>query len=159
MQETFQILTEKIPSLGPKINDELLNLVCSTLSGTQFIQPGSPMEIPPFSKERAREWRNKSIFQKTGESNDDNSDVRIIIQAFRMLRNIENKFSLVEFVRVVALSYIEHTDPKVRRLAALTSCEIYVKDNICKQTSLHSLNAVSEDVYKRQFQHYEFCSQ
>lgn len=148
MQETFQILTERIPSLGPKINDELLNLVCSTLSGTPFIQPGSPMEIPLFSRERAREWRNKSILQKTGESNDDNNDIKIIIQAFRMLKNIKSRFSLVEFVRIVALSYIEHTDPRVRKLAALTSCEIYVKDNICKQTSLHSLNTVSEVLSK-----------
>ena len=61
---------------------------------------------------------------------------------------IDYKFSLVELVRLITISYIEHENPQVRKLAALTSCDLFVKDTICKQTSLRALNTVSEVLSK-----------
>lgn len=148
MQETLLVINEKIPALEPTINSSLLDLLCTSLSGDKFKQPGSPMSLKLLSIERARDWRNQSILRKTGEVNDDSNDAQILTQALRMLHTINHKYSLTEFVRLVVILYIEHENPHVRKLAALTSCDLFVKDNICKQTSLHALNSVSEVLSK-----------
>lgn len=148
MQQTLLIFNEKIQALEPTINSRLLDLLCISLSGEKFKQPGSPASMTPLSIEKARQWRNQSISRKTGEVNDDTNDAQILTQAFRMLQTINHKYSLTEFVRLVTISYIEHENSCVRKLAALTSCSLFMKDNICKQTSLHALNSVSEVLSK-----------
>lgn len=148
MQQTLIVLNEKIPALEPTINARLLDLLCTSISGEKFKQPGSPASLRPLSIEKARLWRNQNILRKTGEVNDDVNDARILTQALRMLQTINHKHSLTEFVRLVTISYIEHENPHVRKLAALTSCTLFVKDSICKQTSLHALNSVSEVLSK-----------
>lgn len=148
MQQTLLVFNEKIPALEPTINARLLDLLCISLSGEKFKQPGSPTSMKPLSIEKARQWRNQSIMRKTGEINDDVNDAQILTQALRMLQTINHKYSLTEFVRLVTISYIEHENPHVRKLAALTSCSLFVKDKICKQTSLHALNSVSEVLSK-----------
>lgn len=148
MQDTLLILNKKIPALQSTINDRLLNLLCISLSGDKFTQPGSPTSIKPFSLEKSRQWRNKTILRKTGEINDDINDAKILTQALRMLQTINHKYSLTEFVRIVTISYIEHDNPFVRKLAALTSCDLFVKDKICQQTSLNALNSVSDVLSK-----------
>lgn len=65
-----------------------------------------------------------------------------------MLQLIHHQYSLTEFVRLITISYIEHEDPSVRKLAALTSCDLFIKDDICKQTSVHALHSVSEVLSK-----------
>lgn len=148
MQQTLLIINEKIPALEPTINARLLDLLCTTLSGEKFKQPGSPTSLKPLSIEKARQWRNQRILRRTGEVNDDIHDAQLLTQALRMLQTIKHKYSLTEFVRLVIISYIEHENPHVRKLAALTSCALFVNDNICKQTSLHALNSVSEVLSK-----------
>ncbi|CCH60866.1 hypothetical protein TBLA_0D03670 [Henningerozyma blattae CBS 6284] len=148
MQRTLLIINEKIPALEPTINARLLDLLCTSLSGEKFQQPGSPVLIKPFSMERARNWRNQNISRKTDEINDDVNDAQILIQVLRMLQSINHKYSLTEFVRVVIMSYIEHENPNVRKLAVLTSCDLFVKDDICRQTSRNALNSVSEVLSK-----------
>lgn len=148
MQQTLLTINEKIPALEPTINSRLLDLLCTSLSGEKYKQPGSPTSLKPLSIEKARQWRNQSILRKTGEPNDDAHDAQILTQALRMLQTINDKYSLTEFVRLVVISYIEHDNPHVRKLAAFTSCTLFVKDNICKQTSLHALNSVSEVLSK-----------
>lgn len=148
MQQTLLIINEKIPALEPTINARMLDLLCTSLSGEKYKLPGSPTSLKPLSIEKARHWRNQNILRQTGEPNDDVHDAQILTQALRMLQTINDKYSLTEFVRLVVISYIEHDNPHVRKLAALTSCTLFVKDNICKQTSLHALNCVSEVLSK-----------
>ncbi|QLQ82667.1 hypothetical protein HG537_0H04300 [Torulaspora globosa] len=148
MQQTLLIINEKIPALEPTINARMLDLLCTSLSGEKYKLPGSPTSLKPLSIEKARHWRNQNILRQTGEPNDDAHDAQILAQALRMLQTINDKYSLTEFVRLVVISYIEHDNPHVRKLAALTSCTLFVKDNICKQTSLHALNCVSEVLSK-----------
>ncbi|CCE63837.1 hypothetical protein TPHA_0F03570 [Tetrapisispora phaffii CBS 4417] len=148
MQDTLMTLNKMIPALQPTINERLLNLLCIYLSGEEFQQPGSPNVQKSFSLATARDWRDKTIFKKTGEINDDDNDARILTQTFRMLQTIVHKYSLTEFVQIVTISYIEHQNPFVRKLAALTSCDLFVKEDICELTSLHALNSVSEVLSK-----------
>lgn len=148
MQESLTMINEMIPELEPVINAKLLDIISITLSGNKFKLPGSPMESKPFSMQEGRHWRNENELQKTGRVNTDSNDTELIIQAFRMLQGIRYKYPMSEFVRGTVISYIEHENPVVRRLTAITSCDLLIRDNICKQTSLNSLNSVSEVLYK-----------
>lgn len=148
MQETLTTLIDKIPSLGPVINEKLLDMLCLSLSGDKFRPPGSPISLKPLSVEKARHYRDQQVLRKTGDFNDDNLDAQMLTQALKMLHSLNYRYSLAEFVRLITITYIEHENPQVRKLAALTSCDLFVKDNICKQTSLHALNAVSEVLSK-----------
>lgn len=55
---------------------------------------------------------------------------------------------LNEFVRDVAIKYVEDDDPEIREAAALTCCQLYVRDPIVNQTSYHALQVVSDVVEK-----------
>ncbi|CUS21363.1 LAQU0S03e00848g1_1 [Lachancea quebecensis] len=148
MQSTFSTIIEKIPALCPTINEKVLDMICLALSGEKFSPPGAPIPLKPLSPEKARHYRDQLIFKKTGELNDDSLDVHYLNQALTMLHKINYRYSLVELVRLITISYIEHENPQVRKLAALTSCDLFVEDSICKQTSLRALNTVSEVLSK-----------
>ena len=53
-----------------------------------------------------------------------------------------------EFVRDVAIKYVEDDDPEIREAAALTCCQLYVRDPIVNQTSYHALQVVADVVEK-----------
>ena len=55
---------------------------------------------------------------------------------------------LNEFVRDVAIKYVEDDDPEIREAAALTCCQLYVRDPIVNQTSYHALQVVADVVEK-----------
>ncbi|KAF3761262.1 hypothetical protein M406DRAFT_52619 [Cryphonectria parasitica EP155] len=55
---------------------------------------------------------------------------------------------LNEFVRDVAIKYVEDDDPEIREAAALTCCQLYVRDPIVNQTSYHALAVVGEVIEK-----------
>lgn len=148
MQETLLVICEKIPSMEVTVNEKLLNIICLVLSGEKFRPPGSPTPMKSLSSETARAYRDQSLLRKTGENNNDTLDAMILTKALRMLSDIKPKYSLTEFIRRVIISYMEHDNMQVRKLAALTSCDLFVKDSICKQTSLYALNVVSEVLSK-----------
>lgn len=51
---------------------------------------------------------------------------------------------LNEFVREAALPYLEHDSADVRKEAVLASTQLMVHDPICHQTSMHSIEVVSD---------------
>ena len=55
---------------------------------------------------------------------------------------------LNEFVRDVAIKYVEDDDPEIREAAALTCCQLYVRDPIVNQTSYHALQVVGDVIEK-----------
>lgn len=144
LQELLKTLIQNTPSLAPIIGIRLLNILSETLSGEEFMPPGSPYRYHHFSAKRARNYRNKTVFQKTNEPNDDAKDSQMLIKALSMLQTIDHRYSLTEFVRMVVIQYIEHDNVKVRKLAATMSCDLFAQDEICKQTAMHALNSVSE---------------
>lgn len=140
MRECLLTLSQRIPPLEPLINQKILNLLSHCLSGFPFTQPGAPNSTNKMNPQQARHYRD-SMVARNGIANDD----LIIIQAMKMLSffNFKNE-SLFEFVRYCTITYIEHENPEVRKISALTSCELFQKDSVCFQTSSYSLNAVSE---------------
>ncbi|KAI0825630.1 armadillo-type protein, partial [Irpex lacteus] len=55
---------------------------------------------------------------------------------------------LNEFVRDNALPYLEDDNPQIRRAAALTCCNLFIKDPICYQASNHSIELVGDVIDK-----------
>lgn len=55
---------------------------------------------------------------------------------------------LNEFVRDCAIKYVEDDKPEVRKAAALTCCQLFVRDPICFQTSNHAIQVVGEVMEK-----------
>lgn len=51
---------------------------------------------------------------------------------------------LNEFVRDVAIRYVDNNNPQIRKAAALTCCQIYIRDPIIHQTSFHAIRVVAE---------------
>ncbi|CAH2355370.1 serine/threonine-protein kinase Tor2p [[Candida] railenensis] len=154
MQNVLQTLIINIPTLTALINMKLLNLLSLVLSGKVFQPPGSPYGSIRMNIPLAKDYRLIMITRDTGLSinnilsnleNYDFYDSGILIKALEMLAffKFEN-YQLNEFVRYCTISYLEHNNPQVRQVAAITSCEIFVKDPICHQTSVYALSAVNE---------------
>ncbi|KAJ5242888.1 uncharacterized protein N7469_001215 [Penicillium citrinum] len=55
---------------------------------------------------------------------------------------------LNEFVRDVAINYVDNDNPEIRKASALTCCQLFVHDPIINQTSGHSIQVVSEVIDK-----------
>ena len=53
-----------------------------------------------------------------------------------------------EFVRDVMINYVEDDNPEVRKAAALSSCQLFIKDPIVYQTSNHAIQVVSQVLEK-----------
>lgn len=53
-----------------------------------------------------------------------------------------------EFVRDVAIKYVDNDNPEIRKASALTSCQLFIHDPILNQTSSHSLQIVSQVIDK-----------
>ena len=51
---------------------------------------------------------------------------------------------LNEFVRDVAIGYVDSNNAGIRKAAALTCCQLYLRDPIIHQTSFHALRVVGE---------------
>lgn len=62
--------------------------------------------------------------------------------------NEEIGHQLNEFVRDVAISFVNNNNPTIRKAAALTCCQIYTQDPIINQTSYHALRTVAQVVEK-----------
>lgn len=52
-------------------------------------------------------------------------------------------YILNEFVRDVAIRYVEDDSPQIRKAAALTCCQLLIKDTIVHQVSRHAIQVVS----------------
>lgn len=51
---------------------------------------------------------------------------------------------LNEFVRDVALQFVDSNSPVIRKASALTCCQLYIRDPIIHQTSHHAIRVVAE---------------
>lgn len=154
MQNVLQTLISNVPSLTNSINIKLLNLLSLVLSGKTYQPPGSPYGSIKTNAALARNYRLIMISRDTGMSINqilsnhdsyDTFDSEILIQALKMLNFFQfENFQLNELVRFCTIKYVEHSNPRVRKIATVTSCEIFIRDPICQQTSVNALNAVNE---------------
>ena len=126
-----------INPVKPVIEEKLLDLLSLVLSGRPFKPLGCPESklppLPAFAKDHN--------FQATTTEQKD-PDIALalgILGSFDFQGHVLN-----EFVRDVAIKYIENANPVIRKAAALTCCQLYVRDPIIYQTSFHAIRVVGE---------------
>ncbi|KAI1076860.1 FAT-domain-containing protein [Whalleya microplaca] len=130
-----------IPPVKATIQERLLNMLSTVLCGEPFKPLGAPTPntlsavpiIPKDAKDpQAYEHRK--------------AEVKLALNtlgSFDFSGHILN-----EFVRDVAIKYVEDDDPEIREAAALTCCQLYVRDPIVNQTSYHALQVVGDVIEK-----------
>ncbi|KAL2022046.1 hypothetical protein VTK56DRAFT_6286 [Thermocarpiscus australiensis] len=130
-----------IPPVKPTIQERLLNMLSKVLCGEPFRPVGAPhatsiSSIPPIP----RDPKDPSVHERG------KAEVKLALNtlgSFDFSGHVLN-----EFVRDVAIKYVEDDDPEIREAAALTCCQLYVRDPIVNQTSYHALQVVADVVEK-----------
>ncbi|KAH3038047.1 hypothetical protein KXW01_003998 [Aspergillus fumigatus] len=127
-----------IPPIKPTIQEKLLDMLSLILHGTPFRPLGCPeSRLPPMPS-----------FAKDFAPQELHSDAEIAL-ALHTLGSFDfSGHILNEFVRDVAINYVENDNPEIRKAAALTCCQLFVHDPIINQTSSHSIQVVSEVIDK-----------
>ena len=130
-----------IPPVKSTIQERLLDMLSKVLCGEPFKPLGAPTSnsiaaapaVPKDSKDpHAFEHRQ--------------SEIKLALNtlgSFDFSGHVLN-----EFVRDVAIKYVDDNNPDIREAAALTCCQLYVRDPIVNQTSHHALQVVSEVIEK-----------
>ncbi|KAI0129767.1 armadillo-type protein [Xylariales sp. AK1849] len=130
-----------IPPVKATIQERLLDMLSRVLCGEPFKPLGAPQPntlssvpiIPKDAKDpHAYEHRK--------------AEVKLALNtlgSFDFSGHVLN-----EFVRDVAIKYVEDDDPQIREAAALTCCQLYVRDPIVNQTSYHALQVVGDVIEK-----------
>ncbi|KAI8062483.1 armadillo-type protein [Gongronella butleri] len=133
-------IADRIKPLAPVIQDRLLNVISITLSGQPYKQPGAPT--------------NRAMLQavdrpqRDGVTGDGNYNGMIAL-ALKTLGSFDfSGHVLNEFVRECIVNYLDDDHPEIRREAAITCCQLFVRDPICNQTSAHAIKVVGEVLEK-----------
>ncbi|KAG0649662.1 Serine threonine-kinase tor2 [Hyphodiscus hymeniophilus] len=130
-----------IPPVKSTIQERLLDMLSKVLCGEPFKPLGAPTPnsiaaasvVPKDSKDPlAYEHRQAEIKLALNT-----------LGSFDFSGHVLN-----EFVRDVAIKYVEDDDPEIREAAALTCCQLYIRDPIVNQTSHHAIQVVSEVIEK-----------
>ncbi len=134
-------MAHHITPVAPIIQERLLDMLSNILCGEPFKPLGAPTPNsintvpiqPKDSKDPlAYEHRQKEIKLALNTLGSFDFDGHV----------------LNEFVRDVAIKYVDDENPEIRAAAALTCCQLYVKDPIVNQTSAHAIQVVSEVIEK-----------
>lgn len=127
-----------IPPIKPTIQDKLLDMLSIILCGTPFRPLGCPENRLPPMPAFARDFGPPESY----------NDAEIAL-ALHTLGSFDfSGHILNEFVRDVAINYVENDNPDIRKASALTCCQLFVHDPIINQTSGHSIQVVSEVIDK-----------
>jgi FKBP12-rapamycin complex-associated protein len=130
-----------IPPVKAAIQERLLDMLSKVLCGEPFRPVGAPhpntlTSIPPYPKDP----KDPQVFEHR------KAEIKLALNtlgSFDFSGHVLN-----EFVRDVAIKYVEDDDPEIREAAALTCCQLYVRDPIVNQSSYHALQVVA-DVIER----------
>ncbi|KAG2232165.1 hypothetical protein INT48_006039 [Thamnidium elegans] len=133
-------IADRIKPLSPVIQERLLNVISITLSGLPYKQPGAPT--------------NRTIIQSVDRplregGVSDGKDNETIVLALTTLGSFDfSNHVLNEFVRDCIVNYLDDDLPEIRKAAAVTCCQLFVRDPICNQTSAHAIKVVGEVLEK-----------
>lgn len=134
-------MAHHITPVAPIIQERLLNMLSNILCGEPFRPMGAPTSNSISSIPKAqRDPKDPEAYVKHQKE---------IKLALNTLGSFDfDGHILNEFVRDVAIKYVEDDNPEIRAAAALTCCQLYVKDPIVAQTSVHAIQVVSEVIEK-----------
>ncbi|KAI9833190.1 MAG: hypothetical protein M1819_003813 [Sarea resinae] len=129
-----------IPPIKPAIQERLLDMLSHVLCGRPFKPLGSPENGLPAPPIGVRDHKDpQAVEQREAE----------IALALHTLGSFDfSGHVLNEFVRDVAIRYVDDDNPEIRKAAALTCCQLFVRDPIVHQTSHHAIQVVSEVIEK-----------
>ncbi|KMU76074.1 phosphatidylinositol 3-kinase tor2 [Coccidioides immitis RMSCC 3703] len=128
-----------IPPIRARVQEKLLDMLSLVLCGRPFQPLGCPDNrappMPSFVKESA---------PPPQEVTDSEITLALLtLGSFDFSGHILN-----EFVRDVAIKYVDNDNSEIRKASALTCCQLFVHDPILNQTSSHSLQVVSQVIDK-----------
>ncbi|KAG9962099.1 TOR1 phosphatidylinositol 3-kinase, partial [Aureobasidium melanogenum] len=132
-----------IPPVKPIIQEKLLDLLSMTLCGKPFVLPGHPSHSTPLPRIFTREVRDQNDPQHVEHKEQQIALALYTLGSFDFSGHVLN-----EFVRDVAIRYVEDDDAEIRKAAALTCCQLFVRDPIVYQTSHYSIQVVSDVIEK-----------
>ncbi|KAI9837156.1 MAG: phosphatidylinositol kinase- protein kinase tor1 [Sclerophora amabilis] len=129
-----------IDPIKPMIQEKLLDMLSIVLCGRPFKPLGSPPMGQPIAPLYTKDLRDpQALEQKEAE----------IALALHTLGSFDFAGHVLnEFVRDVAIRYVEDDKAEIRKAAALTCCQLFVRDPIVSQTSIHAIQVVSEVIEK-----------
>ncbi|KAI0105114.1 TOR kinase [Nemania sp. FL0031] len=130
-----------IPPVKATIQERLLDMLSKILCGEPFKPLGAPTPntlstVPVILKDA----KDPQVYEHR------KAEVKLALNtlgSFDFTGHILN-----EFVRDVAIKYVEDDDPEIREAAALTCCQLYMRDPIVDQTSQHALQVVGDVIGK-----------
>ncbi|KAK7963971.1 FKBP12-rapamycin complex-associated protein [Apiospora saccharicola] len=130
-----------IPPVKATIQERLLDMLSKVLCGEPFKPLGAPTpntlaSVPVIPKDP----KDPHAFEHR------KAEVKLALNtlgSFDFSGHVLN-----EFVRDVAIKYVEDDDAQIREAAALTCCQLYVRDPIVNQTSYHALQVVGDVIEK-----------
>ena len=130
-----------IPPVKPTIQERLLDMLSVVLCGEQFKPLGAPQPntLTTISTV-AKDFKDPQAYENR------KAEIKLALNtlgSFDFTGHVLN-----EFVRDVAIKYVEDEDPEIREAAALTCCQLYVRDPIVNQTSYHALQVVGDVIEK-----------
>ncbi|KAI9850778.1 MAG: phosphatidylinositol kinase- protein kinase tor1 [Thelocarpon superellum] len=153
-----------IPPIKPMIQGKLLDMLSQVLCGRPFRALGSPKNGLPMLPLTAKDRKDPQAVERKeaeialalhtlGAFDFSGNPMRQLIRAERggsvsTADKVCPGHVLNEFVRDVAIRYVEDENPEIRKAAALTCCQLFVRDPIVYQTSNHSIQVVSEVIEK-----------
>ncbi|KAG9248794.1 armadillo-type protein [Calycina marina] len=130
-----------IPPVKSTIQERLLDMLSKVLCGEPFKPLGAPtsnsiasIPVLPKDPKDPMAYEHRRVEVKLALNT---------LGSFDFSGHVLN-----EFVRDVAIKYVEDEYPPIREAAALTCCQLYVRDPIVNQTSNHAIQVVSEVIEK-----------
>ncbi|KAF2000099.1 ARM repeat-containing protein [Amniculicola lignicola CBS 123094] len=139
----FQALVDMahyVPPCRPIIQVKLLDLLSQILAGRHFLPLGTPHQGTSPPQIWTRDHKEQQVIQQKETE---------IALALHTLGSFDfTGHVLNEFVRDVAIRYVEADSPEIRKQAALTCCQLFVKDPIVHQTSTHATKVVGDIIEK-----------
>lgn len=149
-------LSHYLPPLLPTIQERLLNMISMVLCGRPFKPLGSPATVqPPMTIGTKQNRDGMTVEERDSEitlalhtlGSFDFTSKFLLSQRLKDVPDQEDHI-LNEFVRDIAMKYVEDDNTEVRKAAALTCCQLFVRDPICYQTSNHAIQVVGEVMEK-----------
>ncbi|KAH7139276.1 armadillo-type protein [Dendryphion nanum] len=139
----FQALVDMahyVPPCRPLIQEKLLDLLSQILAGRHFLPLGNPYQGSQPPQIWTRDHKDPAIIQQKEQE---------IALALHTLGSFDFTGHLLnEFVRDVAIRYVEAENAEIRKRAALTCCQLFVNDPIVHQTSMHATKVVGDIIEK-----------
>ncbi|KAI0091642.1 phosphatidylinositol 3-kinase [Irpex rosettiformis] len=141
-------IAKHIPPLLRTIQERLLDMLSTILSGKSY----KPLGAPPTALLRT-ETSGNAIAMARDHSATEGAATAYRPETITLALTILGSFDfsghvLNEFVRDNALPYLEDDNPQIRCAAALTCCNLFIKDPICYQASNHSIELVGDVIDK-----------